>query len=919
MSTPRATVRLQLHSGFTFDDAAAAVDYYARLGISHVYTSPVFAAREGSAHGYDVVDPARINPELGGEAGLLRLVEALRAANMGLIIDIVPNHMGVASGANRYWQDVLAWGARSRYAGWFDINWDAPEPHLKNKLLLPVLGQPRDTVLRAGDLGLQLDADQGRLWLTCYGQRLPLSAASHAAVFAEHSALHEVAQTFLTATPESLERACSQLADLARSAVGMQALEQAVARYSAATVPGQQALQGLMDEQHYRLSWWRNAAEEINWRRFFEVSELAGVRVERDEVFEATHALVFELYARGLIDGVRVDHVDGLAEPGAYCRKLRKRLKNLQAQRPAALRSGGPWIVVEKILSPGEALPGDWGVDGTTGYEFMDQAAAVLHDGEGERALRALWCELTADRASFEAHLQMARKQLLAENFAGEVDALARALHAHAESAPLGGRDVALPAIRRVTTALLACFRRYRCYNTADSCSDIDRQVLELARDHARRHLRTPDHALLDSVAGWLGLDSPSATDSSRGTRQRALTRFQQLTPPLAAKSMEDTVFYRHTPLLSRNEVGSYPAQVAAGPLAFHAANVQRAADFPRSLLATATHDHKRGEDTRARLAVLSDIPAEWETQLRKWMHAHEGLRATLPQPGGGLLAAPRPGTEIMLYQALLGAWPPSLAASDADGISAFGTRMAAWLEKALREAKLESSWMLPDTAYEAACQSFLKGLLASERFISDMAQLVLRMAPATAANSLTQTLLRLTAPGVPDLYQGTEFADFSLVDPDNRRPVDLAARRSALQQRNPGGADAPADDGGLHQKQHLIRKALEARQRNPDLFCGGDYLPLGVLGQHSRHVLAFARRSGAACAVVVALRHPAQLYAASPQGGVSWQDTSISLEAGFPRVWRDVLAGTELQTSESALRLADVLPNAAVALLLAV
>ena len=917
MSAPRATVRLQLHSGFTFDDAAATVNYYARLGISHFYASPVFAAREGSTHGYDVVDPNRINPELGGEAGLLRLVEELRTADMGLIIDIVPNHMGVASSANLYWQDVLAWGESSPYASWFDIDWHHPEPHLKGKLLLPVLGDARDAVLRSGDICLKFDDASGNLSLACYGQPLPMSANSYASFFAGQAAFLAMAKTFSAATPATFASAQSQLAELALTPAGQRAIAHSLASYDPASNTGQQALLALMNEQHYHLSWWRNAAEEINWRRFFEVSDLAGVRVERDDVFEATHELVFQLYTRGLIDGVRVDHVDGLAEPGLYCRKLRKRLKSLQSQRPQALRAKPAWIVVEKILVPGEDLPASWNIDGTTGYEFMDQASAVLHDGAGEQALRTLWCELTADKTSFEAHLQAARRQLLAENFVGELEALSRSLHSHAGASPQGGRDFALPAIRRVTTALLSCFRRYRCYNTTTAgITDIDKQVLTAARDQARQHLHAPDHALLDVVAGWLGLDDASSTDDTHAnTRQRAITRFQQLTPPLAAKSMEDTVFYRYAPLLSRNEVGSYPSEVAAGLDAFHAANSKRAQDFPRSLLATATHDHKRGEDTRARLAVLSEMPDEWAKRLRGWMQDHESLRITLPQPGGGLLAAPSPATEFMIYQALLGAWPADLNGSDKEGLAALGARMAAWLEKSLREAKLQSSWMLPHTAYEAACQSFLKQLLERNVFTLDMAGLVERMAAAAAANSLAQTLLRLTSPGVPDLYQGCEFADFSLVDPDNRRPVNMLARRSALQQPS---SSTKADDTNLQGKQQLIRKALEARQKNPDLFCGGEYVPLEVLGQHSRHVLAFARRSGTALAVTVTLRHPAQLFAAFPGGSVDWLNTSITLAAGFPGGWRNALTGTELQTSEGALRLADVLPEATVALLIA-
>ncbi|MDB5966331.1 MAG: treY, partial [Polaromonas sp.] len=591
MSTPRATVRLQLHAGFTFRDAADTVDYYARLGISHFYVSPIFTARKGSTHGYDVIDPCSINPELGGDQGLRHLVDRLRAADMGLIIDIVPNHMGVAEG-NRYWEDVLACGPASRYASWFDVDWDSPDPRLKGKLLLPVLGDAYQAVLQSGDLKLAFDAEEHRLFLMCYDKRLPLSQASTEDLLAG-----------------------------ATGAAAKQLMEERLSRFDTRTPGGLEALHALLEAQHYRLSWWRNAAEEINWRRFFEVSDLAGVRVELEEVFEATHRLVFSLYGQGLIDGVRVDHVDGLADPAGYCRRLRSRLSQLQTQRPPGMTSGRAWIVVEKILSPGETLPLEWEVDGTTGYDFMDQAGKVLHDPRGEEALRNAWAEWTHDASSFEQQLSAARQQLLSENFVGELDALTHALVRHARTGALGGHDVAWSAVRRVLVALLTAFRRYRSYTTPEGTSALDQQVLEKALQEARRLVRPPDQALLTQVASWLvvqpATDGPTSESASAGaTVLRAVTRFQQLTPPLAAKAMEDTVFYRYAPLLSRNEVGSFPGEVPGGLEAFHADNLRRASDYPLGMLTTATHDHKRGEDARARLAVLSEVPGVWEEKL---------------------------------------------------------------------------------------------------------------------------------------------------------------------------------------------------------------------------------------------------------------------------------------------------------------
>jgi len=918
VNLPRATVRLQLHSGFGFDDAAATVDYYASLGISHFYLSPVLTAREGSTHGYDMVDPTQISPELGGEAGLLRLVARLRAAAMGLVIDIVPNHMGVASAANRYWQDVLEWGPHSVYAHWFDIDWQVPEPHLHGKLLLPVLGEPYDNVLRTQALALRFEAQSGRLYVAYHATRLPLAAASYAGVLASQQRLAAVARAFTLQQP-SMAAAQAALAAEATRPEGRRAIEQALAPYNPPAPGAMRALHSLLEQQHYRLSWWRNAAEEINWRRFFEISDLAGLRVELDDVFEATHVLIFELYARGLIDGVRIDHVDGLADPAAYCRKLRRRLADLQKCRPAPLDAAPAWMVVEKILSPGERIPPDWNIDGSTGYDFMDQAGAVLHDGQGELVLRRTWAELCNDTQGFDDHVQAAREQLLAENFAGELEALARALHQHARSAQPAGRDIALVAIRRVLTALLAGFRRYRCYSTDAGNSLADRQVLEAAASRARLRLRLPDHGLLAEVAGWLGMAGTPQGQNLPPGLQRARTRFQQLTPPLAAKALEDTVFYRYAPLLSRNEVGSCPLSAAPGLEAFHAANVQRAASLPRSLLATATHDHKRGEDARARLAVLSEIPAQWGGMLRHWMAAHKGFRTPLPQPGSEAFIAPAPADELMLYQTLLGAWPPDLLPDDLQGLAAFAARVAAWQEKALREAKQHSSWMLPQAGYESACHAFLQGLLCSEAgrpFVAQLVQLVQQITPAATANSLTQTLLRLTSPGIPDLYQGSELADFSLVDPDNRRGVDLAARRAGMALPWPvAGGWAPSLI--LRGKQQLIRRTLQLRQQFPGLFCGGDYLPLQVLGPQRHHVIAFARRSGDTLSVTVALRHPAQWLQADADAG--WQGTRVMLPGAATAQWQDVLSDSKLVASDACLPMAQVLQASTVALLLMV
>lgn len=911
-SAVRATVRLQLHRGFDFDAAAATVDYYAALGISHFYVSPIFTARPGSSHGYDVTDPTCINPELGGNDGLLRLISALRAAGMGLLIDIVPNHMGVAPGTNRFWQDVLQWGPQSAYIDWFDIDWQNPAPHLTGKVLLPVLGGALDAALAASDVRLSFDAAAGRLSLACYDQQLPLAPISLAPLFESQSALAALATRFAGLTPPALQAAEQQLAAVAASADGQRALDALLQSYDPATEAGQANLRALLEQQHYRLSVWRNAAEEINWRRFFEVSDLAGVRVELQSVFEVTHALVFDLYRCGLIDGVRVDHVDGLSDPAAYCQRLRHRLAGLQAERPSPLDRQPAWIVIEKILTPGESLQTAWQTDGTTGYDFMDQVGAVLHDTDGERLLRMQWAALTEDRTDFEAQVQSARQQLLAENFVGELDALTQSLHRYANHDSPSGGDISYSAVSRVLTALLTSFRRYRCYSSASVTSAEDRHVLAEAMKGAQALIRLPDHALLADLTGWLGLqDAPAdESDGKHTLRERAVTRFQQLTPPLAAKSVEDTAFYRWSPLLSRSDVGSYPAEAAPGVAAFHNANIQRAIDFPQGMLTTATHDHKRGEDTRARLAVLSEMPGVWAETLRGWMGAHASARTMLAAPGGGTLTAPSPADEIMLYQTLVGACLSGLHADDAPAVQAFSRRIAAWQEKALREAKLHSSWLLPNAGYESACRAFLDALLtgpSSRAFLPALIALVQSMQPAAQANSLTQTLLRLTSPGVPDLYQGCDFEDLSLVDPDNRQPVDMPARRAAL-----------AASNRQHEKQQLIRTALHCRRDHPALFCGGSYVPLEVTGTRAQHVIAFLRQCEGTAVIVVALRLPCKLLGTNATLTDVWGDTQITLPLNSRQVWRDALSHRAVTAVDGKLALAALLAGVTVALLLA-
>jgi (1->4)-alpha-D-glucan 1-alpha-D-glucosylmutase len=856
-TTPGSTARLQLHRDFTFDDAVACVPYLAELGITHLYTSPILRARPGSMHGYDIVDHGVVNPELGGEEGLQRLVAELRRHGLGIIVDIVPNHMGVGGADNAWWLDVLEWGRASPYADFFDIDWNPPDPELRGKVLLPFLGEPYGVCLERGDIRLR--CDDGRLEAT-YGEHVfPIAFGFYQIVLGSLAA--QVPDMIAvphsrTAMRSAVEKVKASLRQLVASAAGQAAMTQALERYSPDTPQGRERLHLLLERQHYRLVWWQAAVDEINWRRFFDVTSLAGLRVELPQVFDATHATLLRLYGAGLIDGVRVDHVDGLADPRAYCRKLRRRLETAATTRPADAPAGPAYIVVEKILAGHERLPTDWQTDGTTGYDFMDQVGALLHDPGGEVLLTTLWAELTGSTPDFEDEERHARRLTLRDALASELNATAAALHrvARRERAT---RDYTLTAIRRCLTEILVHFPVYRLYAGLAGRPETDDRVIARATAGARRLMRATDRPLLDLIGSWLGGEAPRASPPGplRRERLRAIVRFEQLSSPVAAKSVEDTAFYRYGRLLSRNEVGSNPGQFSLSPAAFHAACQERARRYPHALLATATHDHKRGEDVRARLAVLSEVSDEWATQLRRWIRLNAPLKRALD---GG--PAPDAADEVMLYEMLVGAWLPDVVGED--GVKQLAERVAAWQQKALREAKRHTAWVAPDEAYEAACRDFLFQILdpsRASRLWEEVAAFAARIGPSGAINGLTQTVLRLTAPGVPDMYQGTDLWDGSLVDPDNRRPVDYAIRRDMLATRK-----APiqlVEDWQSGQiKQAIIARGLMLRNRLPRLFGSGAYQPLAIEGPCADHLIAFAREHGSEAIVTVATLRSATL-----------------------------------------------------------
>ncbi|MEJ0019845.1 MAG: malto-oligosyltrehalose synthase [Acetobacteraceae bacterium] len=838
MSVPLATMRLQLHRDFTFADAIGVVPYLATLGVSHLYASPILTARPGSMHGYDVIDPTRVNPELGGEAGLRDLVRCLREAGIGLIVDIVPNHMAAGGQENPWWGDVLRLGRASPYAAFFDIDWERGG----GKLLAPFLGEPYGEALRSGTLSLA--TGDGVPEIRYYDTRFPVRPDDHA----------EIADAPAGAFDPTIEA-------------------------------GRERLHRLLERQHYRLAWWRSAGDLINWRRFFDINGLAGVRVEDPPVFDAVHETLLRLYGEGLIDGVRVDHVDGLADPPGYCRRLRERLDALAPLRPPGTPSGPAWLVIEKILGAGETLPGDWNVHGTSGYDFMDEVGAVLHDAAGAAPLRRLWSATSGRPADFAVEEEVARREVLDRAFAAQRDAAVDALHRMA-MARLETRDVTPAALRRALGALLAHFPVYRSYGSGHRS-----EVLTRSAAAAAQHCRPADRPVLGLLERWLGQEA---------TPQAAI-RFQQLSAPLAAKAVEDTAFYRYGVLLSRNEVGADIHRFAATPAEFHAACLARLAHFPDAMLATATHDHKRGEDVRARLAVLSEIPSEWQAAMERWF----ALNAPHRRFGDAAMAA---GDEAMLYQMIVGAWPGA-----GEALDDFTERLAEWQLKALREAKLATDWEAPDLDYEEAARSFLYTIMNDRAFVTEAETFVRRIEAAGVVNGLAQTLLKLTVPGVPDFYQGTEFWDRSLVDPDNRRPVDFARRIAAAEANEAPPALAPAwRDGRV--KQAVIRRALALRTECPDLFARGSYRPLAVAGAQSERVVAFARADG--CVVVVPRLVASLLADARNVEGRSilippgaWGDTVLHLP--------DDLAGRPMRDRLSGAVHAPLGPQAPVAALL--
>ncbi len=941
---PRATYRLQLNADFGFEAARRIVPYLAGLGISHLYASPVTMARPGSGHGYDVIDFNRLNPELGDEAAFERLIAELHAHGMGLIVDFVPNHMGVGAD-NPWWLDVLEWGQESPFAGFFDIDWEASARGVRDKLLLPVLGDQYGLVLEAGELQLGFDAAAGSFAVRYYGNVFPIGLRQYPRLLQEAAdrlgsaggVLTELAWRFGALGAGGGSRARrgarrqeatalkAELAALADDASARAALEAAAARVNGR--PGQpqsfRALHRLLEEQAYRLAYWRVASSEINYRRFFDINELAGLRMERPEVFEATHKLLLRLIAGGLVQGVRLDHIDGLYDPRGYCERL---LARVAEARPGALgapppaveaKTGQPiYLVVEKILARHEYLREDLPVAGTTGYEFIGLVGGLFVDPGAERQLTAVYHRFIDAEPDFGEIVLAAKRQVLRYSLNSELHVLAHELHRLAQQS-WRTRDFTLTGLREALGDLIACFPVYRTYITAAGVRAEDRRDLDWAISQARRASGIVDLSVFDFLHAALSTDLAASGQYRRRDVIATAMHFQQLTGPVMAKAVEDTAFYRYLRLVSLNEVGGEPQHFGTSPAAFHTVVQQTQRFHPLSMLASATHDHKRGEDVRARLHALSELPQEWRRRVRRFALLNRSRRQEI-----GGRRVPSRNDEYLLYQTLIGAWPFEIEAPEALAASDFADRIVAYMIKALREAKLETGWTAPDPAYEEGVTQFVRRILdpvSGRAFIADLLPFANQIARIGAVNGLAQTLLKLTVPGVPDSYQGTELWDLSLVDPDNRRPVDFELRRRWLAEPR-AASELVRDWRSGRIKQQLIARTLALRKRQPALFRDGDYLPLAPAGAHAERIVAFARRTDQALAIVIVPRLVAPLLRDRElplPAAVAWEDSAVELLEGASGPLVNELTGRRYALPPSGrLAIAGVLAELPVALL---
>jgi (1->4)-alpha-D-glucan 1-alpha-D-glucosylmutase len=854
-AVPRATYRLQLSAKFGFDDAAAIVPYLRTLGISHLYTSPFLKSRAGSTHGYDIIDHHVLNPEYGGEAGFARLSNALARADMGLILDFVPNHMGVGHADNSWWLDVLEWGPKSPFAATFDIDWSMLPFRSHAGLLLPILGKPYGEALEQGEIELRYDSGEGSFSFWYFDHRLPVRPDRYSEIIAAAvanagasgtaagDALLAIAQRYSALNSPSRTHAPAMKSALAAVEGGSATIEKGLVAYEPRKddTTAVASLHRLLERQHYRLAHWQVAISEINYRRFFDINDLAGIRVEDIRTFRLVHAKVAELIAAGKLHGLRLDHIDGLYDPAQYCARLQRMITAARGTEHAK----SFYTVVEKILAPEETMPKFTGVSGTTGYDALNLISRIMVDGKGLPVLEATWQTQASPSRNFAQIVDDAKTRIVETTMASEFTVLAHLL-ARIAAGHWRSRDYTLDRLSVALKLFVRNFPVYRTYIADGRISDADRGIVLHTIGVARAQWYGSDIAIFDFLRDVLTLDlvAPDRSGYSAARAEHFVGKLQQFTGPVTAKAVEDTAFYRYHRLLALNEVGNDPSLPALSIPDFHRAMEQRAAHYPHAMTATATHDTKRGEDARARIAALSEIPDDWNTAVRRWTE----INARLVDHGKS--RSPSRAHEYMLYQALIGSWPADGAAT-----TEFAERLAAYAVKAAREGKDETSWLDPNSAYEDGLKRFVHRALdrnTSGPFLDDFAAFVHRTTLLGALNGITQLVLKATMPGIPDFYQGTELEDLSLVDPDNRRAVDFRLRERLI------GGDGAAD------KVHLTQRLLAIRAQNPALFSDGQYQAIAVEGPHRDHLIAFARTLGPDAVIVAVGCH----YAAFTSGG---------------------------------------------------
>ena len=875
--TPKSTYRLQLHKNFTFDDATAIADYLRQLGVSHVYSSPYLQAAPGSMHGYDVVDHQRLNEELGGAAAHKRFCQKLGEMQLGQVLDIVPNHMSLGR-ENRYWWDVLENGPSSRYASFFDIDWQPQEERLRDKVLVPVLGDQYGRVLQLG--GIKVERSGSRFVVCAADQQFPVSPPSlnailvRAAEYAKSDTLSFLAASYgRLPVPEYWDRRLiltrhrdktvlnGMLGRLCAEDPGAcESIDRTVADLNA----NQDALDDFLSQQNYRLAYWKTADQQLGYRRFFDVNTLIGLRMEREHVFEETHALILEWLKAGVLDGVRIDHPDGLRDPLEYFNRLRH-------AAPDA------WIVAEKILEPGEFLRDEWPVQGTSGYDFLNVAMNLLLKPDGMAELTRIYADFTGQSTNFPAIAHDKKLAVTQEALGSDVNRLTSIFVDICES-NRNQRDYTRAEIRRSIREVASCFSVYRTYvvPARNEITPEGRDIIAKATEDAKASRTDIDSGLFDFLRDVLTMQVPGKQESE------FLLRFQQFTSPVMAKGVEDTAFYCYNRLTALNEVGADPSRNGSTIDEFHAYNAKMQATHPLTMTTLSTHDTKRSDDVRARMAVLTEIPEAWELVIEYWSKNNSQHRAW------DLVDR---GTEYFYYQTLIAAWPIT------------PERMKAYMQKAMREAKEHTTWVANNQPYEDAVNAFIDATFADTMFLSEVQSFVDGIKQCGWINSLSQTLLKYTVPGVPDLYQGAELWDFSLVDPDNRRPVDYDLRRSLLKETH--NLSIPQImarmDEGLP-KLWTIHRVLTLRRAHPDWFGeAAAYTPVTVTGDKSQHAIAFLR-GGHVLAIVQ--RWPLSL-------GEDWADTAIDLPAGR---WKNHL--TDEPVLGGSIPFAELLQDFPVALL---